>query len=390
MNPNPFYNFHPDKIGVVNTEYLNRSSTLFFYALMDGHPELICGFMDNIYPMIPSNLTLDEITLFSYELLHKQSSYWMNIVPYHFPFSLEEFINPFQVYLNKFGISNKNNIIAIHYAISVLLKKDISKIKWIILHTHSRVKHIMRTKIDFPQAKIIITVRDSRACAWSTKKCGAFPAYLPPTHAPTWFKYLRNIYGKDCLFIRHEDLHTNYAMVRNNLCCFLEIHDDKSFDEASYFNQPWDGTGKKIDFLSIKKNCSTRPNPIFVYDDWKNELSKTELFLIQKLTCKTLMEKFDYVTFQKKSNDSVQIPFAVVSHIENKLNKMGFLKQKTKDKLIKSYTFIESISVFSKVLQFLFLLVAIGVAIYWFTRDAYYFKKYYLYSVIKTFYKKIT
>ena len=370
MNEKQFHNFHPDKISLVNIEPMNKSSSLFLYTLFDGHPELISGFIEmGIYPEVSSNLTLEQITKYSYDLLH--DNIWERITPYKFPFSIKEFSHFFQNYLRKFGISNKNCFIAIHYAISLLLKKDVSKIKWIVLYTHGSIKSILRAKQDFPDSKIILTIRDPRASAWSFKRALAnVPAYLTVTYAPLWLKNFKNIYRKcDILFIKHEELHADYNSVRYYICSFLTIKDNKSFDKATYFDNLWDGSAKNL-ILSTKNILSVSPNKQFIDNDWKVGLNRFELFVINKFLGKQVIQEFDYPSFYKKRG-GIYIPINILIRLERRLGNSGVKKN-----IVKSYQFFEKLPVISNFFQLFSHIAFIYVSITWFLKDWYHFKKY--------------
>ncbi len=375
MNQNQFYNFHPDKISLVGSEWLNKSSSsVFFYCLLDGHPELINGFTN--YPNLPSFGDYGGTVHYAYNLLN--NTFWYHLTSYPFPFSLLDFSIPFQTYLDEFGISNKNIFIAIHYAVAILLKKDISMIKWIVLHTHCSVKDMIRVKTDFPNQKMIMTVRDPRAIAWSRKKRRMnAPAYATVLSDYLRLGYMKKMYG-EILFVKHEEIHTDYDSIKKQLCSFLKIENHKILDKASYFNKPWDGQGETLNTVEETKGVlsttgikSTRPNQVFVNEDWKEGLNKFDLFIINHFVGRNLIKEFQYPHFL--GGNTPYIPIRIIPRIEYMM-----LPSKMRNRIIKIYQFLEKVPLIPSLIQLPLHFFIFSTLINYLASDFFIFNKYFI------------
>jgi hypothetical protein len=281
-------NFDPAKAQVLGIEALNRSSSIFFNCLLEGHPQVIHAFL-NHYPDTQSIKTPAQAVRYAYDLLVK-SLFWEEFSSFDFPFAFQKFRKPFLQYIKKFGISDKTVFLGIHYAVAVLQGKDLAKIKWIIYHAHGEIKHVVRCRKDFEKYKMILTLRDPRASSWSYKKGQNIPVYATVFEAP-YYLWLYKRISSEFLIVRHEDLHTKYHVVRKKFCAFLAIKDDSALDEATCFGVPWNGRGKK-GALSTNQSTDTKPHKKFVKDDWKQGLSTGELKLANKASKKLGYKKY--------------------------------------------------------------------------------------------------
>jgi len=300
-----FKNFLPEEINLLFIEPLNKSSSLFLNALLDRHPQLIQAFTSR-YPEMPEGTSPEDAAEIAYANL--QNRLWQDATPYDVPFTSAEFSKPFLQYVSEFGVSDKTAFIGTHYAIAVLLRKDLSKIKWIIFHPHAAIKDFTRARKAFPKSKIVLTIRDPRAAQLSNRK-GAepFPIYRFIPSIPILLRlYRRAFRPEDILVIRHEDLHCDYPAVKKRLCAFAQIREDRSMDEASYFGKPWDGTNK-TGSLSKKRITSSRPDPRFASDDWKEALSPFELAYVQ-FFLGGVMKEFGYPAYHGKLSGAKRMP----------------------------------------------------------------------------------
>lgn len=335
MKISKFYNFAPEKIRVVDVELLNRSSVVFFMFLLDNHPELITNYMTQI-PKVTSQ-SIKVLAKNCYNIIVKRGLW--NRTRYSYPFSLKQFFTPFKEYIETFGISRKTLFIASYYATAVLLKRDLSKIKFLVFHAHDAFPPIQLSK-EFDNLKRIITLRDPRAALWSKKFGHNKPIYLHIAD-PTILQYIyRKITPKNNIFyLKHEDLHTQFKQTRKKLCSFLKIRDGPTLNNSTVFGKLWDGSKKK-GMMSSKKQLSTKPDPKFVTDDWKDGLTKRELFWIQKVFLKKFMKEFKYkpyISNVKKSK--VKIDY------EEKIEWVFFFlnSKKNTKRIIKIYRLVKNV-----------------------------------------------
>ncbi|VVC03231.1 Sulfotransferase domain protein [Candidatus Burarchaeum australiense] len=326
-----FHNFEPEKMGLLLIEPLNRSSSLFLNALLDRHPELVQGFTSR-YPELPAGTTPEQAARIAYG--YARNPMWAEATPFEFPFSFEQFKPHFLAYVSAFGLSDKTAFIGTHYALAVLRKKDLRRVKWIVFHTHAAIKDVLRARRAFwARKRIIITVRDPRASQLSGRKTAdSFPTYRFILAPSLLLHIYRHAFRpREILFMRHEDLHRHYASVRKKLCAFLGISDNACMDDATYYGKKWDGTNKSGP-LSANKLTSTRPDPRFVKDDWKQKLSPFELFYIQDVFQKGIMDEFGYEPYEPEkggpAHEKIPLNYRVLFSQFLDLHSMRFLKPK--------------------------------------------------------------
>ena len=289
--------FSPDKIQICVIESLiPRSSSHFLVPLLDGHPELIVGF-SQYFPDIDKreNFSSEKPEVIAKDVF----SQWQQEIPDEYsldciPFSFEQWKEPFVEYLNKYGYSRKNIFIALHYAAAQAAGKDVSQIKWIIYHQHFfRYEKLIR---DFPtNVKVILTTRDPRSAFWSCRKSVVKDQLLH-------FIFYTRLRANSCYYqfvpyeqfpVRHEDLHRDYALIRRKICNFLSIPDNIALDSATVFGHPWDGTHRDGTCESNFKIRSTTPDARFVNEEWRERLSRTDIFLIN-LLLRGFIRKYGY------------------------------------------------------------------------------------------------
>lgn len=70
----------------------------------------------------------------------------------------------------------------------------------------------------------------------------------------------------------------------------------------------WDGGNEKGKTLSTTKNTSSRPSKIFVSDDWKMALTRSDILLINIFE-HTLIKRFHYPEFWKQDKSYEKIDY---------------------------------------------------------------------------------
>jgi hypothetical protein len=318
-----FYNFQPDKMRLFSTEFINRSSSYFFYALLDNHPEIICGFTSE-YPDFAGKVPKNKLAEKTYNNIINGYFYRL-VIPSAFPYSFKGFKKYFDEYINTFGISNKTIFIATHYSLAKLMKKDISKVKWICAHTHRQIKHIVSLSTSFKDYRMIVTLRDPRDIAWSDLKHSSSPIFFSMEY------YFNNVLYKHLtkkkLYIRHEDIHLRYPQVKKRTCKFLNITPSTTMDTSTVFGFPWDGSSKKTT-ISRNNFKSIKPDKKFVSQEWKQRLNRQQLFFIQKILFGKLMKRFDYKPYVQKKKIQLNIKIDYDALLKRGLISLGFSKPK--------------------------------------------------------------
>lgn len=280
-------------VQVVEIQAIGRSGSIFLQGLLDGHLQLVTiPGRDYIFKTEFEGKTIEQICRIIW--LHKIKYYYKSfagkkpIVIGYFrfadkrkaPFSYNEFQKPFIDYLAKNGVNRKNIFIALHYAYATAMGFDFNKIKYIVYQGHDPFNSIALQK-DFPNHKIIFIMRDMRPSFVSYKKRIGVNAWL---YTIAYRLKYNNYYLKinnSKISITHEQLHTNYPIVKKNICKFLRISEDKHLNNCSFFGKTYDG--KTLSKWNSLSKFSSTPNPKYVNRKWIKNISKNELKIHQWL-----------------------------------------------------------------------------------------------------------
>ena len=199
-------------------------------------------------------------------------------------------------------LDRKEFFIKLYEAYHLTLKRKLSKSNIIVHHSHSRLNTNNFLK-DFPNAKILITIRDPRA----NLKSGLlnwFKFDSERKHMIHVYRYLRRI---------RDDL--NYVLKKNNKKKFIKLEEmgnkkikigilkflgtkyDKKFDISTFANKPWAG-----DQLSNFKN---KTNGLFnkriIYNGWREFFGKDDITMLNFLYSNyQKFYKINQTTFSKK------------------------------------------------------------------------------------------
>lgn len=275
-----FGNFHPEKIKMVQTMSIGRSSVKFFTGLLDGHPSTV------VLPIYfyPNRTNYNDNHLeIAKEYYQEVSWRTQNILGYFdskkFPFA--KFEKFFLSYLSEFGSSRKNCIIATAYAFSQIERKNNKKIKYLVCNPHSSPGAINCYK-DFPNQKLFVTVRDFKA-SFNSDKIRKNKLYYLINVKEMFGIYLKisKKIGKDnvCV-IHHEILHTAYPKTLNKICDFLKIEKKDCLEYSSFFGIQ--NKGDKSVAKSTQQINSAYPDRKHVHEIWKEGLSSFEIDMLQK------------------------------------------------------------------------------------------------------------
>lgn len=285
-------NFHPDKIRLLNNRLLGRASSVFFLGLLDGHPQIVTlpyltvayrflDFKGRDAPGIAENL---------WRLLEK--SYARVSGGEKPPYLQTDFVAHVRDYLDQFGISRKTVFISLFFGYAAVSNPEWALVRYINHNEHEVLGELMLER-DFPQRNSIYLIRDPRASFASIKRVRD----LNPIESETLFSTLyKHAYKRalalgrqDVLLLRHEDIHRDYPSVMKRYCDFLSIPFHPALEGSSFFGIPY--TGENFKCRSTIQLYSSRPDPRYVNDGWKSELSRSEFRLVQRMSADIIAEQ---------------------------------------------------------------------------------------------------
>lgn len=181
-------------------------------------------------------------------------------------------------------LSRKEFFIRLYEAYHLTLDRKLQRTSIIVHHSHGRLNTNSFLK-DFPNAKILVTIRDPRA----NLKSGLL----------NWFKFdperknMMHIYT----YLRRIRNDLNYAIHKNNKKKFIKLEEmgskkvksgilkflgakyDKKINISTYANKPWAGD-KLSDF---KKNTKGLFNKKIIYNNWREFFTKDEISILNFL-----------------------------------------------------------------------------------------------------------
>ncbi|MGA1823336.1 MAG: hypothetical protein ACMUIP_01645 [bacterium] len=227
--------------------------------------------------------------------------------------------NVFRSYLLNFlkdqSIHRKVFLLAVHYAYALCNNEDIGRKKALLYHIHSSEYMIDYLMKDFPDLKVMGMVRDPRPNLKRRFKgslCNVDDIKLNRTDALIYRKrvyyqackhvfyniqLLHSIASNKLRVIRHEDLVFNLKNIMQRTAEFLQITHAPSMLEISFGGKSW--WGDQIYDMKLTNTV----NPSIVSQQWQEELSKIDWFVIEGLMFDYL-KKYGY-TIYKYTHDSL-------------------------------------------------------------------------------------
>lgn len=180
-------------------------------------------------------------------------------------------------------ISNKNFLFYLYKAYYLIKEKDLTEAKAIIHHTHG-LKNTINCLKDFPEAKLLITIRDPRAnlksgltnwFRYDESKIHMKHIFLYIKRIREDLKYVLSLPNKK-MFIKLED--AGKIDTKKSLCDFLNIDYDKRIEVATLNSKIWNG-----DSLSVSKPNNGEFNREINNNGWQNYFLKKEIVFFNKI-----------------------------------------------------------------------------------------------------------
>jgi hypothetical protein len=278
-----------------------KSGTTLLAALLDNHREVLVLPQETAYFPTVLRKYRDAGRRAQFDYLTKESfsrvlfggePKWREHEYKNFP--QQRFLEAFERVA--FGPANADRdllaLLAESYAVTTGVAVD--HIKHWIEKTPANRNHVNEIFGRFPQAKLLVTLRDPRAILATqialekTRKTGRFSVYYVVAHWRVAAKLARRIRSGDIpgLFVQFEQLASEPATVMKDVCDYLEIKFDPEIVlTPTKIGQPWGGnSAAQIAFSKVTAEPTSR---------WERELSEDEIGWVE-WHCRDLMPEFGY------------------------------------------------------------------------------------------------
>jgi hypothetical protein len=278
-----------------------KSGTTLLAALLDSHPELLVLPQETAYFPTVLRKYRDAGRRGQFDYLTKESfsrvlfggePKWREHEYKNFP--QQKFLQAFER-LTFDPASAKRDLLALMAeSYAATLGIPIDRIKRWIEKTPANRNHVDEIFARFPQAKLLITLRDPRAILATqialekTRQTKRFSVYYVIAHWRVAAKLARRVRSGDIpgLFVQFEQLVNAVSTVMKNVCDYLEIAFDPDIVlTPTKIGQPWGGnSASQIAFSRVSAGPASR---------WELELSEDEIGWVE-WHCRDLMPEFGY------------------------------------------------------------------------------------------------
>lgn len=279
-----------------------KSGTTLLVALLDNHPELLVFPEETAY--FPTVLTkygrasrreqFDYLTRQSLSnVLFGGPCKWGKRDYSDFPTA--RFYALFEKLAFDPANGEKDLLVLMLEAYAATLSRGLDRIRRWVEKTPANRRYLPAIFSRFPQAKVLLTMRDPRAifaaqiALEKTRRLGTFSTYYCVSHwreAATLALRAQQAHDPAIFVVRFEDLVGTPEALMRKVCGFLEI----AFDPAAVLSptkagRPWPGnSAAEIGFSTIDSAPLTR---------WEKELSPDEIGWVE-WHCQDLMPAFGY------------------------------------------------------------------------------------------------
>jgi len=283
-----------------------KSGTTLVAALLDNHPELLVLPQETAY--FPTVLKkygdagrrrqFDYLTKESFSrVLFGGEAKWREHEYKNFP--QQKFRETFERIAFDPANAQRDLLALLAESYAAAIGGLLDRIKRWIEKTPANRNHVDEIFARFPQAKLLVTLRDPRAILATqialeqTRKTKRFSVYYVIAHWSAAAKLARRVRSGDVpgLFVQFEQLVSNPSTVMKNVCDYLEIgFDPEIVLVPTKIGQPWGGnSAAQIAFSQVSAEPASR---------WENELSEDEIGWVE-WHCRDLMPEFGYEPWLK-------------------------------------------------------------------------------------------
>ena len=278
-----------------------KSGTTLLVALLDSHPELLVLPEETAY--FPTVLTkyAPRGRRAQFDYLTKQS---LSNVLFGGPckwgkrnyatFPREKFFQTFERAAFDPANAQEDLLVLMIKAYAATLERSLDTVARWVEKTPANRNHVGAIVNRFPNAKILVTLRDPRAILAAqialekTRQTGRFSTYYVIAHWQVAAKLAKGIRDAEVpgLVVQYERLVRKPARTMEEVCRYLEIDfDPDTVLTPTKVGRFWSGnSAARINFSQISTEPVTR---------WERELSNDEIGWVE-WHCRDLMPKFDY------------------------------------------------------------------------------------------------
>ena len=278
-----------------------KSGTTLVAALLDGHPEVLVLPQETAY--FPTVLRkygkadrrgqFDYLTNESFSrVLFGGEPKWREHLYKDFP--QQKFLETFDRIAFDPANADRDLLVLMAEAYAQTTGVPLDRIRRWIEKTPANRNHVDEIFARFPDAKLIVTLRDPRAILATqialekTRQTRRFSVYYVIAHWRVAAKLARRVCAGNVegCFVQFEQLVTGPQTVMRNVCDHLEV----DFDPAIVLNptkigDPWGGnSAARIAFSEVSAEPASR---------WEKELSEEEIGWVE-WHCRDLMPEFGY------------------------------------------------------------------------------------------------
>src|SRR5437016_6229687 len=232
-----------------------KSGTTLVAALLDGHPELLILPQETAYFPTVLRKYRDAGRRAQFEYLTRESfsrvlfggeSKWREHEYKDFP--QQQFLETFERVAFDPANEQRDLLALMAEAYAETTSVPLDRIKRWIEKTPANRNHVDEIFARFPNAKLLVTLRDPRAILATqialekTRKTKRFSVYYVIAHWRAAAKLARRVRGGDVpgLFVQFEQLVSNPPTVMKNVCDYLEITFDPDVVLApTKIGRPW-------------------------------------------------------------------------------------------------------------------------------------------------------
>jgi len=278
-----------------------KSGTTLVAALLDNHPELLVLPQETAYfPTVLNKYgSADRRAQFDY--LTKQSfsrvlfggePKWREHEYKDFP--QQQFLETFERAAFDPANEQRDLLALMAEAYAETTSVPLEPIKRWIEKTPANRNHVDEIFARFPNAKLLVTLRDPRAILATqialekTRKTKRFSVYYVIAHWRVAAKLARRVRAGDVpgLFVQFEQLVSEPANVMKDVCDYLEVQFNPEIVlTPTKIGEPWGGnSAAQIAFSKISAEPASR---------WETELSDDEIGWVE-WHCRDLMPEFGY------------------------------------------------------------------------------------------------
>ena len=278
-----------------------KSGTTLLASLLDNHPELLVLPQETAY--FPTVLTkyrgagrraqFDYLTKESFSrVLFGGEPKWREHEYKSFP--QQRFLETFERVAFNPENAPRDLLALMAESYAATLGTPIDRIKRWIEKTPANRNHVDEIFASFPNARLLITLRDPRAILATqialerTRKTERFSVYYVTAHWRASAKLARRVRAGEVagLFVQFEQLVRQPANVMKDVCDYLEINFDPDVVlKPTKIGEPWGGnSAAQIGFSQVSTEPASR---------WENELFEDEIGWVE-WHCRDLMPEFGY------------------------------------------------------------------------------------------------